>query len=432
LPRRKKLGRKVHPTGFRVGIIRDWQAKWYADKNYVQFLQEDLKLRRAIRSKYADAGISLVEIDRQGDRILVNIHTSRPGVVIGRGGQRVDEMRQYLEELIGNRMQLNILEVRQPELDAYLVAVAVAEQIQRRIAFRRVMKQAIARTIEAGAKGMRISCSGRLAGAEIARREMMHQGQVPLHKLRADIDYGFTEARTTLGRIGVKVWIYKGDILPEAVVEEAEEMPELEIPEEAAPVAGAEEKKKPVRRKRVEAEAPVAEEAAPVAEAEEKKKPVRRKKVEAEAPAAEEVAPVAEAEEKKPARRKKAEAEAPVAEEAAPVAEAEEKKKPVRRKKVEAEAPAAEEVAPVAEAEEKKPARRKKAEAEAPAAGEVAPVAEAEEKKPARRKKAEAKAPAAEEAAPVAEAEEKKPARRKKTKATSTELEETDATTEAG
>jgi small subunit ribosomal protein S3 len=377
LPRRKKLGRKVHPTGFRVGIIRDWQAKWYADKNYVQFLQEDLKLRRAIRSKYADAGISLVEIDRQGDRILVNIHTSRPGVVIGRGGQRVDEMRQYLEELIGNRIQLNILEVRQPELDAYLVAVAVAEQIQRRIAFRRVMKQAIARTIEAGAKGMRISCSGRLAGAEIARREMMHQGQVPLHKLRADIDYGFTEARTTLGRIGVKVWIYKGDILPEAVVEEAEEMPELEIPEEAAPVAGAEEKKKPVRRK----------------------------KVEAEAPAAEEVAPVAEAEEKKPARRKKAEAEAPVAEEAAPVAEAEEKKKPVRRKKVEAEAPAAEEVAPVAEAEEKKPARRKKAEAEAPAAGEVAPVAEAEEKKPARRKK---------------------------TKATSTELEETDATTEAG
>jgi small subunit ribosomal protein S3 len=377
LPRRKKLGRKVHPTGFRVGIIRDWQAKWYADKNYVQFLQEDLKLRRAIRSKYADAGISLVEIDRQGDRILVNIHTSRPGVVIGRGGQRVDEMRQYLEELIGNRIQLNILEVRQPELDAYLVAVAVAEQIQRRIAFRRVMKQAISRTIEAGAKGMRISCSGRLAGAEIARREMMHQGQVPLHKLRADIDYGFTEARTTLGRIGVKVWIYKGDILPEAVVEEAEEMPELEIPEE--------------------------------------------------------VAPVAEAEEKKPVRRKKAEAKAPAAEEAAPVAEAEEKKKPVRRKKAEAKAPVAEEAAPVAEAEEKKPVRRKKAEAKAPVAEEAAPVAEAEEKRPARRKKAEAKAPVAEEAAPLAEAEEKKkPVRRKKAEATSTELEETDATTEAG
>ena len=307
------MGRKVHPIGFRVGIIRDWQAKWYADKNYVQFLQEDLKLRQAIRSKYADAGISLVEIDRQGDRILVNIHTSRPGVVIGRGGQRVDEMRQYLEDLIGSRVQLNILEIRQPELDAYLVAVAVAEQMQRRIAYRRAMKQAIARTIEAGAKGMRITCSGRLAGTEIARREMMHQGQVPLHKLRADIDYGFTEARTTLGRIGVKVWIYKGDILPEAAVEEAEEIPEVEVPEEAAP-----------------------EEAAPVAEAEVKKKPVRRKKAEAKEAAPEEAAPVVEAEvKKKPTRRKKAEAKEAVPEEAAPVAGAEAKKKPARRKKAE-------------------------------------------------------------------------------------------------
>jgi len=270
------LGRKVHPAGFRVGIVRDWQAKWYADKNYVQFLQEDLKLRQAIRSKYADAGISLVEIDRQGDKILVNIHTARPGVVIGRGGQRVDEMRQYLEDLIGNRVQLNILEVRQPELDAYLVAVTVAEQIQRRIAYRRAMKQAIARTIEAGAKGMRISCSGRLAGTEIARREMLHQGQVPLHKLRADIDYGFTEARTTLGRIGVKVWIYKGDILPEAVVEEAEV--EEAAPEEAAPVVE-EAKKKPAWGKKAEVKEAAPEEAAPVVE-EVAKKPARRKKAE--------------------------------------------------------------------------------------------------------------------------------------------------------
>ena len=280
------MGRKVHPIGFRVGIIRDWQAKWYADKNYVQFLQEDLKLRRAIRSKYADAGISLVEIDRQGDRILLNIHTSRPGVVIGRGGQRVDEMRQYLEGLIGNRIQLNILEIRQPELDAYLVAVMVAEQMQRRIAYRRAMKQAIARTIEAGAKGMRITCSGRLSGTEIARREMLHQGQVPLHKIRADIDYGFTEARTALGRIGVKVWIYKGDILPEAVVEEAEEIPEVEVPEEvapeeAAPVVEAEAKEKPARRKKAEAKEAAPEEAVPVVEAEAKKKPTRRKKAEA-------------------------------------------------------------------------------------------------------------------------------------------------------
>jgi len=268
--------------------VRDWQAKWYADKNYVQLLQEDLKLRQAIRSKYADAGISLVEIDRQGDKILVNIHTSRPGVVIGRGGQRVDEMRQYLEGLIGNRVQLNILEIRQPELDAYLVAVTVAEQIQRRIAYRRAMKQAIARTIEAGAKGMRISCSGRLAGTEIARREMLHQGQVPLHKLRADIDYGFTEAHTTLGRIGVKVWIYKGDILPEAVVEEAEEIPEAEILEEAAPVVE-EAEKKPVRRKKAEVKEAAPEEAAPVVE-EAEKKPVRRKKAEVKEAAPEEAA----------------------------------------------------------------------------------------------------------------------------------------------
>jgi len=292
------LGRKVHPTGFRVGIIRDWQAKWYADKNYLQLLQEDLKLRQAIRSKYVGAGISLVEIDRQGDKISINIHTARPGVVIGRGGQRVDEMRQHLEALVGSKVQLNIQEIRQPELDAYLVAVTVAEQIERRIAYRRAMKQSIFRTIEAGAKGMRISCAGRLAGAEIARREVMHQGQVPLQKLRADIDYGFTEARTTLGRIGVKVWIYKGDILPEAAIEEAEEIPLVaaEVGVEEEPVAALETVEKPA------AEAEVTEAAPAVAE---EKKPARKKKAEAEVT---EAAP-AVAEEKKPARKKKAEAE---------------------------------------------------------------------------------------------------------------------------
>jgi len=219
------LGRKVHPMGFRIGVIRDWQAKWYADKHYVEFLQEDLKLRQAIRSRYAEAGISQVEIDRQANKVSVTIHTARPGIVIGRGGQRVDEMRFYLEELIGKRIQLNIQEIQQPELDAYLVARTVAEQIERRIAYRRAMKQAIFRTMQAGAKGVKISCAGRLAGAEIARRQNMHQGQVPLHTLRADIDYGLTEARTTLGRIGVKVWIYKGDILPEPKVVEVEEVP---------------------------------------------------------------------------------------------------------------------------------------------------------------------------------------------------------------
>ncbi len=219
------MGHKVHPMGFRIGVIRDWQAKWYADKHYSELLHEDLRLRQAIQSQYREAGISQVEINRQAKEIFITIYTSRPGVVIGRGGQRVDEMRTRLEELTGKKVRLNILEIRQPELDAALVARAVADQIERRIAYRRAMKQTMFRTIGAGAKGVRISCAGRLGGAEIARRQTMHDGQVPLHTLRADIDYGFTEARTTLGRIGVKVWIYKGDILPEPKMVEAEEIP---------------------------------------------------------------------------------------------------------------------------------------------------------------------------------------------------------------
>jgi len=210
--------------GFRIGVIRDWQAKWYADKHYSEFLHEDLKLRQAIQSWYAEAGISQIEIHRQSNKVSITIHTARPGILIGRGGQRVDEMRLRLDDLTGKRVQLNIQEIRQPELDAYLVARTIAEQIERRVAYRRAMKQAISRTTQSGAKGIRISCAGRLGGAEIARRLTIHQGQVPLHKLRADIDYGLTEARTTLGRIGVKVWIYKGDVLPEPKVEEAEEM----------------------------------------------------------------------------------------------------------------------------------------------------------------------------------------------------------------
>jgi small subunit ribosomal protein S3 len=245
LPRRRELGHKVHPFGFRIGVIRDWQAKWYAEKDYVQFLEEDLKLRRAIRSQYTDAGISLVEIDRQANKVALTIHTARPGVVIGRGGQRVDEMRLQLENLIGKRIQLNVLEVQQPELDAYLVARAIADQIEHRVAFRRAMKQALFRTMQAGAKGIRISCSGRLGGVEIARREVTHQGQVPLHTLRADIDYGFTEAHTTLGRIGIKVWIYRGDILPEPSLPGVEEA-EVEEAAEAKPTP---EKKKPAAEK---------------------------------------------------------------------------------------------------------------------------------------------------------------------------------------
>jgi len=244
------LGHKVHPFGFRIGVIRDWQAKWYAEKGYVEFLEEDMKLRGAIRSQYNDAGISLVEIDRQANKVSVTVHTARPGVVIGRGGQRVDEMRLHLENLIGKRIQLNVLEVQQPELDAYLVARAIAEQIEHRVAFRRAMKQALFRTMQAGAKGIRISCAGRLGGVEIARREVTHQGQVPLHTLRADIDYGFTEAHTTLGRIGIKVWVYRGDILPEPSLPGAEE-----APAEAEEARAAETRPVPAKRKEKPAKA---------------------------------------------------------------------------------------------------------------------------------------------------------------------------------
>ncbi len=218
------MGRKVHPVGFRIGTIRDWQSKWYSDRNYTEYLMDDLKLRKAILAKYAEAAISKVDIDRQANEIAVTLHTARPGIVIGRGGQRVDEMRQYLEKLIGKKIRLNIQEIRQPELDAMLVSRSIGEQLERRIAYRRAMKQAMFRTMQAGAKGIRILCSGRLAGAEIARRQLMHQGRVPLHTIRADIDYGFSEARTTMGRLGIKVWIYKGDVLPEKKETEASEV----------------------------------------------------------------------------------------------------------------------------------------------------------------------------------------------------------------
>ena len=232
------MGHKVHPTGFRVGVIKDWQSKWYSETHYAEFVLEDAKLRAIIRKKYGEAGISLIEIDRQAKDVTITLHTARPGIVIGRGGQRVEEMRQFLEKLIDKKIRLNIQEVRQPELDAYLVARSIAEQIERRVAYRRAMKQAMFRTTQAGAKGIKVSCAGRLGNSEIARRQTSHQGQVPLHTLRADIDYGFTEAHTTLGRIGVKVWIYKGQVLPEMKEPEA---PEKETEAPAEPVVTGEE-----------------------------------------------------------------------------------------------------------------------------------------------------------------------------------------------
>jgi small subunit ribosomal protein S3 len=283
------MGRKVHPMGVRLGVIRDWQSKWYDDKHYAEFILEDVKLRRAVQSKYNDAGISLVEIERQGGKVAVTIHTSRPGIVIGRGGQRVEEMRKFLEEVLGGKkIQLDIREIRQPELDAYLVARSVAEQMERRVAYRRAMKQSIFRTLQAGAKGMRILCSGRLGGVEIARRQLMHQGRVPLQTLRADVDYGFTEAHTTLGRIGVKVWIYRGDVFP--APEAAEEVTVVEapvvtttVPVEAAAVAPARDMTM-AEAVAVLVEAPIKDTGeAPAAEV---KKPRSRKKV-AETPAVE-------------------------------------------------------------------------------------------------------------------------------------------------
>jgi len=216
------VGHKVHPTGFRVGVIYDWQSKWYAGKNYKTQLHEDIMIRKRIMGGTVDAGISKVEIDRNANQMTVTIHTAKPGIVIGRSGANVDQLRTELEKTTGRRVRVNINEIRQPELDAYLVARSIAEQLQRRVAFRRAIKQTVARTMARGAKGIKVTVGGRLGGAEMSRRESEKQGRIPLHTLRADIDFGIAEAHTTFGRIGVKVWIYKGEIMPPPKKERAE------------------------------------------------------------------------------------------------------------------------------------------------------------------------------------------------------------------
>lgn len=208
------MGQKVSPIGFRIGVIRDWEAKWYADKNYTDLLHEDLKIRKAVGKYLDNAGVSRVEIERVATRVRLTIHTAKPGVVIGKGGSGVDELRKKLEKLTDKQVHINIIEIKNPELDATLVADSIATQLTKRIAFRRAMRQAVVRTMRAGAKGIKVMVGGRLGGAEIARTESYHEGSVPLQTLRADIDYGFVEAHTTYGRIGVKVWIYKGQVLP--------------------------------------------------------------------------------------------------------------------------------------------------------------------------------------------------------------------------
>lgn len=211
------MGRKVHPLGFRLGIIKDWQARWYAaGEEYADLLQEDLDIRQLIREKMGQAGISKIEIERFPKQVSITIWTAKPGIVIGRKGTNVRALRQDVEELSQQkRVRIDVQEVERPELDAYLVAENIASQLGRRISHSRAMKRAASQTMRMGAEGIRITCSGRLTGAEMARREWVMEGRVPRNTLRADIDYGFAEAGTTYGRIGIKVWIYKGEVLPE-------------------------------------------------------------------------------------------------------------------------------------------------------------------------------------------------------------------------
>jgi len=217
------MGQKVNPIGLRIGIIRDWEAKWYANKkDYQELLHEDLKIRNYVMQRLKDAAIGSVEIERAANRINVTIHTAKPGMVIGKGGQEVDALRNELNKLTGKRVHISISEIKQPDLCAKLVAESIAQQLERRVAFRRAMKQAIQRSMRAGAKGVRVQVSGRLGGAEIARTEGYVEGTVPLQTLRADIDYALAEAHTTYGRIGVKVWIYRGEVLPKRKNAQAE------------------------------------------------------------------------------------------------------------------------------------------------------------------------------------------------------------------
>ena len=218
------MGQKVNPYGFRLGITTDWVSRWYADKNYAEYVKEDVAIRRMMGKGMERAGISKVEIERTRDRVRVDIHTARPGIVIGRRGAEADRIRGDLEKLTGKQVQLNILEVKNPESDAQLVAQGVAEQLSSRVSFRRAMRKSMQSAMKSpGVKGIRVQCAGRLGGAEMSRSEFYREGRVPLHTLRANIDYGIYEAKTTFGRIGVKVWIYKGDVVQSRVEREAQE-----------------------------------------------------------------------------------------------------------------------------------------------------------------------------------------------------------------
>ncbi|GAB3795774.1 30S ribosomal protein S3 [Virgibacillus kimchii] len=208
------MGQKVNPTGLRIGVIKDWESKWYADKEYSDLLHEDIKIREYLENRLSTAAVSSIDIERAANRVNITIHTGKPGMVIGKGGSEVEALRKSLNSLTGKRVHINIVEIKKVDLDANLVAENIARQLENRISFRRAQKQSIQRSMRAGAKGVRTQVSGRLGGADIARAESYSEGTVPLHTLRADIDYGTAEADTTYGKLGVKVWIYRGEVLP--------------------------------------------------------------------------------------------------------------------------------------------------------------------------------------------------------------------------
>jgi small subunit ribosomal protein S3 len=207
------MGHKTHPKGFRVGVIDTWDSRWFANRDYAILLHEDMRVRKFLKKRLYHAGISKIEIERAANKAKVNIHTARPGIVIGKKGAEIEKLKAELNKLMGKETYINIIEVRRPDIDAQLVAENVGLQLERRVAFRRAMKEAVARAMRMGAQGVRIQCSGRLGGAEIARREWYREGRVPLHTLRADISYGFAEAKTTYGVIGIKAWVMRGDVL---------------------------------------------------------------------------------------------------------------------------------------------------------------------------------------------------------------------------
>src|SRR6058998_607183 len=229
------MGQKVHPESLRVGYIHDWKSNWFNERNFSDYLDEDTRIRDHIIRRLSHAGLSDITIKKNATEVEINIHTARPGIVIGKSGSEVDQLRRDLHRITGKQVKVNILEIKRPELDARLVAQSIAEQLQNRVAFRRAMKRALTSAMRSGAKGVKIQVSGRLGGAEMARTEGYSDGRVPLHTLRADIDYGFYEARTTFGRIGVKVWINKGEIMPKGF---AQDLTQMEAPQQMAPGGG--------------------------------------------------------------------------------------------------------------------------------------------------------------------------------------------------